>query len=207
MTGLFIAFMGALLIPLFVATWRTSLLGLLVQGALMASLELRGHAIASPEAAVAIVDLVVVRAVAVPALIYLVLREHGAPLRNDVIAPNLFSWALALALVVMAFRSADVLVPAGGDEQAIVAVSASAFLLGLFVLSTSTGVFSQIIGLMRLENAITLYEIAPHSHREPLGVRVAQIVVLIGMIGFARWYLVTLSRQEPATSETSRTAL
>lgn len=198
MTGVLIAFAIVLLVPLFVGTWRTSLLGLAIQGALLASIALRHGIHLSVDNAITIVDLLVLRAVGAPLALYLVLRAQKAPPRNDVIAPNLISWALALALVVVAFRTADVLVPMEGDAQMLVAVSSAAFLLGLFVLSTSRGTVSQIIGLMRIENAIALFELGSLSDHTSLGIRVGQTAIMLISIGFYRWYLVGLAREEPA---------
>lgn len=202
MTGLLIAFVITLLIPLFVGTWRTSILGLSVQGGLMAAIALRQHGVhLSLGSGITLFDLVVMRAFGLPLALYLVLRARGAAARNDVIAPNLFSWAMALALIVFAFRAADVLVPAEGDEQTLVAVAASALLLGMFVLSTGRGPASQIIGLMRIENAIALFELGGDPDHESVAIRLGQTAVLLVSMGFYRWYLIGLSREESTSSE------
>ncbi len=201
MTGLLIAFVLTLLVPLFVGTWRTSLLGLSVQGGLMAAIALRQHGVhLSLENGITLFDLVVLRAIGLPLAIYFVFRARGAAARNDVISPNLFSWAMALALIVFAFRAADVLVPAQGDEQTLVAVAASALLLGMFVLSTGRGPASQIIGLMRIENAIALFELGSGSGHESLALRFGQTAVLLVSMGFYRWYLIGLSREESSSN-------
>jgi hydrogenase-4 component E len=149
--------------------------------------------------AVTLVDLVVARTVLMPAWLFVTLKASNAPLRNDVIAPNLFSWAMALALVVVAFRTADVLVPVEGNEQSLVAVAASAFLLGLFVLATARGPVSQVIGLMRVENAIAVFELAAPAEHVSLSIRTAQTAILLVSVAFCRWYLMGLAR-EPAGS-------
>ena len=78
MTGVLIAFMVVLMVPLFVATWRTSLLGLSLQGLLMSWIVFHGgaHTALSADAAVKFVDLVVLRTLAGPLLLYLVLRRR-----------------------------------------------------------------------------------------------------------------------------------
>jgi len=208
MTGLLIAFVITLLVPLFVGTWRTSLLGLAVQGALMASITFRlHHGEPSLALGLSMFDLVFLRALGLPLAVYLVLRAQGAPGRNDVIAPNLFSWGMALALVVLAFRTADVLVPTEGDDQLLVAVASAALLLGLFVLSTARGVLSQIIGLMRVENAIALFELGNGKDHEGLAIRIGQTAVLLLSIGFYRWYLIGLAREESSPGAAETTAL
>ncbi len=201
MTGLLIAFVITLLVPLFVGTWRTSLLGLSVQGALMAAIAIHHHGVhLSVRSGITLFDLVVLRGFGLPLALYFVLRARGASARNDVIAPNLFSWAMALALIVFAFRAADVLVPADGDEQTLVAVAASALLLGMVVLSTGRGPTSQIIGLMRIENAVALFELGGNPDHESIGIRLGQTAVLLVSIGFYRWYLIGLSGEESASS-------
>lgn len=202
MTGILIAFVIVLLLPLFVSKWRTSLLGLAIQGALLAAIAYRQRGVElSASAAVTLIDLVVVRALVMPSVLFRTLRRQNAPPRNDVIAANLFSWAIALALVVAAFRTADVLVPAEGNEQALVAVSTSAFLLGLFVLATARGMVSQVIGLMRVENAIALFELGTKAEHVSLAIRIGQTAIMLISVLFCRWYLSGLAR-EPITSVT-----
>ena len=195
MTGILIAFVIALLVPLFVSKWRTSLFGFALQGALLAAIAYRQRELSlSVGTAVTLVDLVVVRTMVMPAWLFVTLRRQNAPLRNDVIAPNLFSWAMALALVVVAFRTADVLVPVEGNEQSLVAVSSAAFLLGLFVLATARGTVSQVIGLMRVENAIALFELGTPAEHTSLAIRIGQTAIMLVSVGFCRWYLAGLAR-------------
>lgn len=196
MTGILIAFVIALLVPLFVSKWRTSLLGLTFQGALLAAIAHRQHGFdVSAGTAVIVADLVVVRTMVMPAWLFSTLKAENAPRSNDVIAPNLFSWAIALALVVVAFRTADVLVPVEGTEQSLVAVAAAAFLLGLFVLATARSIVSQVIGLMRVENAIALFELGTPSENVSLSIRIAQAAIMLVSVAFCRWYLIGLSRE------------
>jgi len=189
MTGILIAFGIVLLLPLFIGTWRTSLVSLSCQGFLMGWIAWHHGLSFSIDAALEVVDLVVLRGVVGPAMLYAVLLQQNAPPRNDVIAPNMFSWVLSFALVLIAFRVADILIPSEGDAQTLVAVSASALLLGLLVLSTRTGLFSQTIGALRVQNAIALFELGD-KHHSSLGVRIAQATLLLCSLMFFRWYLV-----------------
>jgi hydrogenase-4 component E len=208
MTGVLLAFMIVALVPLFVATWRTSLLGLSLQGGVIAWLSLRHGATLSVDSALAIVDSVGLRAVVGPAVLYVAMRALGVPPRNNVIAPNLFSWAIALGLVVVAFRSADVLVPAEGEEQMLVAVASAGLVLGMFVLSTARGTFSQIAGLLRIENAVALFELGGPRHPGATGIRAAMTLILLLSIGFYRWYLLRVPPdEEPAPEPDTETAV
>lgn len=197
MNPLLIAFVGVLLVPLFVASWRLSLFGLAVQGLLMAWITYQlDPALDSAEAWVGMLDLVVVRGLGAPIALYAVLRSQRVTARNDVTPPNLMSWTLAIALVLVAFRFADMLVPSEGNEQAFVAGASAGLLLGLLVLATQTGPFSQMVGALRIENGIAFFELGA-SHR-PLAMLIAQTAILIATVLLFRWYLRTLPRASTA---------
>ncbi len=195
MSPLLIGLLGVLIVPLFVASWRLSLLGLVGQGLMMAWISYRlDPALDSPSAWLEMFDLVVVRGVGAPIALYAVLRAQRATARHDVLPPNLMSWTLAIVLVLVSFRFADLLVKTEGDEQTFVAVATAALVLGLLVLATQTGAFSQMVGALRIENAIALFSLGGTHNREALGMRVAQTVILIATILLFRWYLSTLPR-------------
>jgi len=197
MNPVLIAFVGVLMVPLFVASWRLSLFGLAVQGLLMAWISYQlDPDLESVSAWVGMFDLVVVRGLGAPLLLYAVLRAQGASARNDVIPPNLMSWTLAVALVLVAFRFADMLVPVEGNEHSFVAGATAALLLGLLVLATQTGPFSQMIGALRIENGIALFELGGGHHE--LAMQIAQTVILIATVLLFRWYLATLPRASTA---------
>ena len=193
MNPLLIAFVGILLVPLFVASWRLSLFGLAAQGLIMAWISYQlDPAVDSVSAWVGLFDLIVVRGIGAPLVLYAVLRSQRATARNDVIPPNLMSWTMAIALVFVAFRFADLLVPTEGTEHSFVASATAGLLLGLLVLATQTGPFSQMVGALRIENAIALFELAGGHH--DVGMRIAQTVILILTVLLFRWYLKTLPR-------------
>jgi hydrogenase-4 membrane subunit HyfE len=191
---LLIAFVGVLLVPVFVATWRTSLLGLSSQGFLMAWLAYRMNP--GPLEAgdwLTLGDLVLVRGLGAPLALYAVLRASKAPPRNDVIPANLLSWTITFGLVLVGFSFSESLVPEPGHQQHLVAVAATALLLGFLVLGTQAGPLSQIIGALRVENAIALFELGGARHHAPLAVHLAQIAVVTATLALFPWYLRTLS--------------
>jgi hydrogenase-4 component E len=207
MTGALIAFAIVVVIPLFAATWRTSLFGLALQGALIGWLSLRSVTRLTLDSALTAVDVVVLRAAVAPVLLYLEMRGRNAPARNDVISPNLFSWAIVVGLVVVSFRTADALVPFEGDEQMLVAVAAAAFVLGLFVLAAGRGTLSQIIGVLRIENAVALFELGGPARHAVAAIHAAMSGVLLVSILFYRWYLVHVPRDSDAPSATESAVL
>ena len=199
MSPLLIGFLGVLLVPLFVASWRLSLIGLVGQGLILAWISYRlDPALDTVETWLGLFDFVIVRGLGAPIAFYAVLRAQKAPPRNDVLPPNLMSWTLAIVLVLVAFRFADLLVKVEGDEQTFVAVAAASLLLGLLVLATQTGPFSQMIGALRIENAIALFELGGPHDPEGLGLRIGQTTLVIVTILLFRWYLQNLPRSTVA---------
>lgn len=202
MSPLLIAFVGILLVPLFVASWRLSLFGLAVQGLLMAWISYQlDPALDTAAAWVRLLDLVAVRGLGAPIAMYAVLRSQRAGARNDVIPPNLMSWTLAIALVLVAFRFADMLVPVEGNDHSFVAGATAGLLLGLLVLATQTGPFSQMVGVLRIENGIAFFELG--AGHQPIAMSIAQTIILIATVLLFRWYLRTL----PRASETKVSAV
>jgi len=197
MNPLLIAFVGVLLVPLFVASWRLSLYGLALQGLLLAWISYQlDPTLDSVAAWIRLFDLVVVRGLGAPIVLYAVLRSQRATARHDVIPPNLMSWTLAIALVLVAFRFADMLVPLEGNEHSFVAGATAGLLLGLLVLATQTGPFSQMVGVLRIENGIAFFELGA-THR-PLAMLIAQTLIVIATVLLFRWYLRTLPRASTA---------
>jgi hydrogenase-4 membrane subunit HyfE len=196
---LLIAFVAVLLVPLFVASWRLSLAGLAAQAMLMTSISYQlDPRFDSATAWFELFDLLIVRGFAAPLALYTVLLSQRASPRNDVIPPNLMSWTLAIVFVIGGFRFADMLVPAEGAEHGFVAVASAALLLGLLVLATQTGPFSQMVGVLRIENAIALLELSGKRDDDNLAMTIAQTAILIGTIMLFRWYLRTLPRTSVA---------
>jgi hydrogenase-4 component E len=194
LSTLLVALLGVLLIPLFVATWRTSLLALSLQGLLMGWIA-HGNGLGasfSPAAILTFADLVVVRGLLAPLLLRSVLVAQNAPARNDVIPANLLSWTMALGIVLLAFRFGEALVPVQGDQQTLVAVATAGLLLGFLVLTTHAGALSQVVGALRIENAIALFELGGEPHHEPLALKVGQVAVYAATVLLFRWYLTHL---------------
>lgn len=200
MNGVDILFLVVVLVPLFVAKWRVSLLGLALQGGLL--WYAAGGTRPSLDAAY-VFDLVdfVVRAGLAPGLLYLAFRRPDVPDRNDVIPANLIAWMLVVLLVLASFRFAADMDPTGIVDGRV-AVAAASLVLGFFVLTTQDVVFSQIIGALRIDNAVALLELSgPAGHMDPVA-RTAQLVAVAGAVGLYAWYLQALAAipEEPGAS-------
>lgn len=192
MSTALVVFVLVLLAPLFLASWRVSLLGLAGQGAILAGVAYQRDGVATVADAIRLIDLGLVRAVLVPLALYQVMAARRTTARNDVIAPSLVSWALAVIAVLVAFRFAARM-PLAEAERPFIAVGAAALLLALLVLASSERVFSQAVGVFRLENAIAVFELArPEPDADP-AVRGALAAILVVTLGLTRWYLRRLS--------------
>ena len=206
MTTLLIAFLVVSALPFFIATWRTALATLSLQGLLMAWIAWRREPVPSADMLIALTDLAVVRGVLVPVMLYQVMKAHDAPRRGDVVPPDLLSWAVAAAMIAVAFRFANLLDPAGGASQTLIAVAAGGLLLGFFVLSTQTGVFTQAFGALCVENAAALFALGQDERATPLAVRLALAAVfLLGACTYVL-YVRRLGEESDAAPAEARTA-
>ena len=207
MSPLLIALLGILLLPLFVGTWRVSLVGLASQGLLMAWIAYRmgppPASLADAPGVLRLVDLGLVRGVIVPATLYATLVAQKAPARQDVIPPNLLSWTLALGMVLMAFNLAGMLAPESGQQETLLAVAASGVLLGFLVLATQSQPFGQMIGILRVENGIALFELGGGHHHKHLALQVGPVAILLVSVGLYRWYLAMAHAPDGAGAYTS----
>jgi hydrogenase-4 membrane subunit HyfE len=125
------------------------------------------------------------------------MRARKGAARNDVIPPNLLSWTVALAMVLVAFDFSERLVPEG-DQRTLVAVAASGVMFGFLVLATQSDPLSQMIGALRIENAIALFELGGLRHEPQLTLQLGQLVVVVLTIVLFRSYL--LMTEESATA-------
>jgi hydrogenase-4 component E len=179
MTYLLVAFLAVVIAPLLTASWRLHLVGLGLQGLIMTALVAQRGWTVSPAGVVLLLDLLVLRTWFVPRHLFAVMGRLGGPaVRADVIPANLLSWALAGALVLVSFHAAALLVPAGGPATIQVAVAASGLLLGLLVLGTQVSTFAQIVGVLRVEYAIALFELGG-GHQASLPVQLGLTVALL----------------------------
>jgi hydrogenase-4 membrane subunit HyfE len=192
---LLISLLGVILIPLFISSWRTSLLGLACQGGLMAMLYRLEHTLHSPGDWLALLDLAVIRGLLAPLTLYGVLRARHARPRNDVIPPDLVSWTGAIAMVLVSFSFAGTLVETPGEQQTLVAVASAGLMLGFLVLATQADPLSQVIGALRVENAIALFELGGERHESHVVVQLGLISVFAATVSFFAWYLSTLSSE------------
>ena len=179
MTTLLAAFLVVIVSPFVIPTWRTALATLSLQGLLMGWMVLRHEPVTAPDTIISLVDLIAVRGLLVPFMLYRVMHAQNAPRRGDVIAPNMLSWTMVGAMIAIAFRFANQLYPTGSVNQTTIAVATSGLLLGLLVLATQTGVFTQAVGALCIENAIALFELGQDERSTPLPIKLGFAAVFL----------------------------
>jgi len=188
---LLMGLLGVMLVPLFVANWRASLLGLFCQGVLIAWAAYRlDPNLRAVTTWLSLADLVVIRTLLAPLLLSRVMSSTQPRRQVDVAPPNLLTWTVAFGLVIAAFNLSPVLVPMDGDERAIISVATAGILLAFLVLASQRAAFGQIIGALRLENAIALFELGgERRHGEAVWVQLGQIAIVAGTLGLYTWLL------------------
>lgn len=199
MSLVLVVFLVVLLVPLATATWRMSLLGLALQGALLAWIAASHFVGLPPDALLAVADLGVLRGLVAPIILYRVLSRLGTPRRVEAIPANLLSWSLAAGLVLVAFRFAQLPgLTQGALGSTHLAVATAALLLGFFILASRREALSQIVGLLRIENAIALFELgSSHEPSAPLRLGLGA-VYLATVLTFAGFLLRFGERHDPA---------
>jgi hypothetical protein len=146
-------------------------------------------------------DLVLVRGIWAPLALYGVLRAQNTPARSDVIPPNLLSWTIALGVVAVSFTFSESLVAEHGQKQTLVAVATAGVLLGFFVLATQSNPFSQMVGALRIENAIALCELGGERRHSLPAIQLGQIAVVVLTVALYRGYLQMLTVHRDAMAQ------
>jgi hydrogenase-4 membrane subunit HyfE len=180
---LLLAFLLSATAPLFLASWRPNLAALGLQGFVMAALLLERGFPATASGAVLLFDLLVVRAWLAPRYLWGILREQTAHKKEaEVIPASLLAWSFAGVAVILAFQLAEALAPDQGDETLRIAVAAAGLLLGFLLLAAHDRTFAQLIGALRIENAVALFELDP-ARETPLPVQLGLTLALVLSIG------------------------
>ena len=154
MTLPLIAFLVAAIIPIFFGRIRSAPFWLSAQAAALAwNVAQLGDP--SLHTVVALVEVLVVRALIAPRWLARAIRLRGEP-NLDLMPSNLFTWAIAIALVVLAFEFAA---PAMSDRQALtLGVVGATVAVSLLLLSTNTSPPAQLVAVLFMENGLALFE-------------------------------------------------
>lgn len=138
-------------------------------------------------------EVLLVRAWLVPALLRRALRAHPSA-ADDLMPSNLFAWGVALALIILAFNFGD---GARADARAMtLGVAAATVMMAFLVLATNAQPMAQLVGVLLMENAIALCEsLMPEPW--PLPVHLGLSAVYVATVSVGRW-LAHSAYAEPA---------
>jgi hydrogenase-4 membrane subunit HyfE len=186
MTLPLIAFLVAAIIPIFFGKIRSAPFWLTAQAAALAW-NVAQHGDPSLHTYVALVEVLVVRALIAPRLLARAIRRRGEP-NLDLMPSNLFTWAIAIALVVLAFEFAA---PAMSDCQALtLGVVGATVTVSLLLLSTNDSAPAQLVAVLFMENALALFEsLLPEPWPLPIHGALSGIYLLTVLVG--GWLIAT----------------
>ena len=192
MTLPLIAFLVAAIIPVFFGKIRSAPVWLAAQAAALGWNVVQQGDLSS-HTFVALAEVLIVRATITPRLLRRAIRRRGEP-NLDLMPSNLFTWAIAIALVVFAFEFAA---PAIGDRQALtLGVVGTTVTVALLLLSTNDSPPAQLVAVLFMENALALFEsLLPEPW--PLPVHGALSVIYLVTVGVGTWLI---GVPEPASS-------
>ncbi len=197
MTSLLATFLVVAVVPLFTASWRWSFFGLFLQGALLGAIAWKRGALHEPSGLLLLADYLVLRAFVGPRVLWRVLSRQVAAPQHDIMPANLLFWTLTLVILLVSFSLGSHLEPDSRVLQMGVTVPAAALLLGFLVLAARNTTLGQVIGVLRIENAIALFEVGGGRH-QPLVVQVALTAIYAALLVVLRYFV---AHPPPAAGE------
>lgn len=185
MTLPLIAFLIAAVIPVFFGKLRSAPFWLGLQALALGWNVVAESGTLTAHTAVALAEVLVVRALVAPWLLRRAIRLRGEP-NLDLMPSNLFTWAVAVALIVLAFEFGA---PAMSDRQALtLGAVAATVAVALLLLSTNNAPPAQLVAVLFMENALALFEsLLPEPW--PLPVHGALSIVYLATVGVGGWLI------------------
>ncbi len=180
MTLPLVAFLIAVVIPVFFGKIRSASFWLTLQGAAIAW-NATAHDDWSVHTVSVLIEVVLIRVIFAPQMLRRAIHRRGES-NYDLMPSNLFTWAIAIALVILAFEFAA---PSLGDRQALtLGVVGATVIVSLLLLSTDASPPAQLVAVLFLENALALFEsLLPVPWSLPIHVVLSTIYVLIVTVG------------------------
>lgn len=145
----------ATVIPVFFGKIGVAPTWLSLQALGLGWLTLHHHEDLSIHALIAGLEVLLVRAWLVPTLLRRLLANQPAA-RMDLMPSNLFTWGIAVTLIILAFKFGE---GAQVDLRALtLGVMAATVMIALLILSTNQEPSAQLVALLFMENALALFE-------------------------------------------------
>lgn len=195
MTLPLIVFLVAVVIPVFFSKIRAAPLWLIVQALALGWNAVAHHGLASAHALIALLELLLLRAAIAPLLLRRAIHQRAEP-NLDLMPSNLFTWVVAVTLIVLAFKFGA---PSMGDYQALtLGVVGATVTVALLLLSTNDSPPAQLVAILFMENALALFEsLFPEPWPLPVHGALSAIYLLTIFVG--SWLIGT--HDAPAAQE------
>ncbi len=183
----------ATVIPVFFGKIGVAPLWLSLQALGLGWITLHHHDEVSVHALLAGVEVLLVRAWLVPSMLRRLLANQAAA-RMDLMPSNLFTWGIAVSLIILAFKFGE---GARLDVRALtLGVMAATVMIALLILATNLEPTAQLVGLLFMENAMALFEsLMPEPWPLPVHAAVSGVYVI------TVWMGTLLQRQPTETLE------
>jgi len=183
----------ATVIPVFFGKIGVAPLWLSLQALGLGWITLHHHDEVSVHALLAGVEVLLVRAWLVPSMLRSLLANQPAA-RMDLMPSNLFTWGIAVSLIILAFKFGE---GARLDVRALtLGVMAATVMIALLILATNLEPTAQLVGLLFMENAMALFEsLMPEPWPLPVHAAVSGVYVI------TVWMGTLLQRQPTETLE------
>lgn len=173
----------ATVIPVFFGKIEAAPLWLSLQALALGWMGLNQHHALSAHALMGGLEVLLVRAWLVPTLLRRALRQDPAA-RQDLMPSNLFAWAVAISLIILAFKFGD---GARADLRAMtLGVVAATVMIAFLVLATNHEPAAQLVALLFMENALALFE-SLMSEPWPLSIHLALSGVYVLTVWVGCW--------------------
>lgn len=180
-----ILFLVAAVVPVFFGKIRSAPFWLAVQAVALGWASATQHGEGSGHALAALIEVLAVRAVIAPLLLRRAIRGRGEP-NLDLMPSNLFAWAIAIALLVLAFEFGA---PEMSDRHALALGAVGATVaVALLLLAANDSPPAQLVAVLFMENAIGLFE-SLLSEPWPLPVHLALGVIYMLTVGVGAWLI------------------
>jgi hydrogenase-4 membrane subunit HyfE len=192
-----IAFLVAAVIPVFFGKIRSAPFWLTAQAAALAwNVAQQGEP--SLHTLVALIEVLLVRALLAPRWLRRAIGRRGEP-DLDLMPSNLFTWAIAITLLVLAFEFAA---PDMSDQQALtLGVVGAVVAVALLLLATNRSPLAQLVAVLFMENALALFEsLLPEPW--PLPVHGALSAIYLLTVAIGAWLIGTPDAQAELGAET-----
>ncbi|HJV68682.1 hypothetical protein [Ideonella sp.] len=179
MTVALVAFLAAAVIPIFFGKLGSAPWWLVLQAAALGAAGFVHHGEAGPHEWAALAEVLLLRAFVAPRWLKQVVVRR-AETQRDLMPSNLFAWAIAIALIVLAFEFGAP--PLGEHEALTLGTVAATVAVALLLLAANDAPPAQLVAVLFMENAIALFELLMPAPW-PLPVHLALSAVFVGTVG------------------------